>query len=285
MTPVNAGVHTRENLSVLARVGEARCSSGSPSGCPHPINSDHLSALGLAAMAAAGTVVRGVSASPGGPRSASSLSLAANWFGDSLDGTVARVRNQQRPRYGFYVDHVIDVAGSAMLLTGHGVFGADEPARSRWPCSRVYLLVSAESYLATHAAGIFRMSFLGFGPTELRIVLAIGAIQRRHVALGVDRRRRADACSSTSAGSSRRSGCSIAFVVVVDPKHASAVSRRAAARAPRRIEGGMSPRALAFVVVGAVGFVVQMAVLTRADRRRSLVRGCRRPRWPSKPRC
>jgi phosphatidylglycerophosphate synthase len=104
------------------------------------------------------------------------LSLAANWFGDSLDGTVARVRHQQRPRYGYYVDHIIDVAGSALLLTGMAYSGLMSPLVALAVLA-VYLLVSAESYLATHAAGIFRMSFLGFGPTELRIVLAAGAIR------------------------------------------------------------------------------------------------------------
>ena len=102
--------------------------------------------------------------------------LAINWFGDSLDGTVARVRNQQRPRYGFYVDHIIDVAGSAMLLTGMACSGLMSPLIAL-AVLVAYLLVSAESYLATHAAGVFRMSFLGFGPTELRIVIAIGAIR------------------------------------------------------------------------------------------------------------
>jgi phosphatidylglycerophosphate synthase len=104
------------------------------------------------------------------------VSLAANWFGDSLDGTVARVRNQQRPRYGFYVDHIIDVAGTAMLLGGMAMSGLMSPLIAL-AVLVVYLLVAAESYLATHAAGVFRMSFLGFGPTELRIVIAIGAIK------------------------------------------------------------------------------------------------------------
>jgi phosphatidylglycerophosphate synthase len=102
--------------------------------------------------------------------------LAANWFGDSLDGTVARVRGHQRPRYGFYVDHAIDLAGTTALLAGLACSGLMSPLLAvALLCA--YLLVSAESYLATHAAGIFRMSFLGFGPTELRIVLGLGAVK------------------------------------------------------------------------------------------------------------
>jgi archaetidylinositol phosphate synthase len=101
--------------------------------------------------------------------------LALNWFGDSLDGTVARVRNHQRPRYGFYIDHVVDVWNATMLFAGLAVSGLTSP----WIASAllvVYLLLAAESFLATHALGVFRISFAGFGPTELRIVLSIGAL-------------------------------------------------------------------------------------------------------------
>jgi phosphatidylglycerophosphate synthase len=104
------------------------------------------------------------------------VALAANWFGDSLDGTVARVRNQQRPRYGFYVDHVIDLAGTTFLLGGLACSGLMSPLPATLALAG-FLLVSAETYLATHAAGVFRMSFMGVGPTELRILIAIGALR------------------------------------------------------------------------------------------------------------
>jgi phosphatidylglycerophosphate synthase len=104
------------------------------------------------------------------------VSLAVNWFGDSLDGTLARVRRQERPRFGYYVDHVIDLAGTALLMIGVAGSGLMNPLLALAVLVG-YVLVSAESYLATHAAGVFRMSFLGFGPTELRLVLAIGAVK------------------------------------------------------------------------------------------------------------
>jgi phosphatidylglycerophosphate synthase len=104
------------------------------------------------------------------------LSLLANWFGDSLDGTLARVRGHQRPRYGYYVDHIIDIAGTTFLLLGLGISEVMTPLIALGVLA-AYLLVCAEAYLATHAAGLFRMSFLGFGPTELRILLAIGALK------------------------------------------------------------------------------------------------------------
>src|SRR5690606_26952751 len=103
------------------------------------------------------------------------LCLALNWFGDSLDGTVARVRRQERPRYGYYVDHVIDLTGVALLFGGAAASGYMGPFVALLVVAGYYL-VSAESFLSTHARGVFNMSFAGFGPTELRIVLAIGVV-------------------------------------------------------------------------------------------------------------
>jgi phosphatidylglycerophosphate synthase len=166
--------HVRENRSVLA-TAEKRALIWIARRLPCWINSDHLSGLGLASMFAAGL---SFAAFPLTPWAAAAVvvCLAANWFGDSLDGTVARVRGHQRPRYGFYVDHVIDVMGSTFLLAGLAVSGLMNPILAIVLLS-AYLLVSAETYLATHAAGVFRMSFLGFGPTELRIVLSAGALK------------------------------------------------------------------------------------------------------------
>ncbi len=173
MTPAHA-VHVREHLGVLARV-EKRVLIWIAERLPSSVNSDHLSALGLAAMGAAGLSFALFSVTKWSAI-AVVFSLAVNWFGDSLDGTVARVRNQQRPRYGFYVDHVIDVAGTTLLLAGMACSGLMSPLLASLVLA-AYLLVSAESYLATHAVGLFRMSFAGVGPTELRIVLAIGALK------------------------------------------------------------------------------------------------------------
>ena len=165
--------HVREHESLLARV-EKRTLVRIAERLPRTINSDHLSALGLAGMALAG-----------GAYWASHwidaalvvvvLALAVNWFGDSLDGTVARVRNQQRPMYGFYVDHVIDVAGAVLLFGGLGLspYMTLEVALA---LTVAYLMISAEAYLATHARGVFRMAMFKVGPTELRILLAFGTL-------------------------------------------------------------------------------------------------------------
>ena len=166
--------HVRENHSLLAQP-EKRLLIWLARRMPVGINSDHLSALGLTAMCAAGLFFAAFRLTPWAAAGVV-LSLAANWFGDSLDGTLARVRDEQRPRYGYYVDHVIDLAGTTCLTAGLAVSGLMNPLLAAVLLA-AYLLVSAETYLATHARGIFRMSFLGVGPTELRIVTAAGAIR------------------------------------------------------------------------------------------------------------
>jgi phosphatidylglycerophosphate synthase len=175
MGPVTAGVHTRKNSSLTAQA-EKRLLIWIAHRLPRVVHSDHLSALGLASMAAAGLSFAAFRVSPAWAAAAVIVALAANWFGDSLDGTVARVRQQQRPRYGFYVDHIIDLAGTTMLLAGLACSGLMHPLIALAVLVG-YLLVSSESYLATHASGVFRMSFLGFGPTELRLLLVAGAVK------------------------------------------------------------------------------------------------------------
>jgi archaetidylinositol phosphate synthase len=99
--------------------------------------------------------------------------LALNWLGDSLDGTLARVRNRQRPRYGFYVDHMVDSFGALFLMGGLALSGFMHPALAI-ALLIAFLLLSIQSYLATYALGEFHLSFWRFGPTELRILLAVG---------------------------------------------------------------------------------------------------------------
>lgn len=166
--------HVRENLGVLA-AAEKRALVRIAGRLPRWIGSDHLSFLGLVSMLAAGVSFAALRLSPWAAV-AVVVCLAANWFGDSLDGTVARVRNQQRPRYGFYVDHVIDLAGTTAVLAGLACSSYMHPLVAVGVLA-AYLLVTAESFLATYSVGVFRMSFLGVGPTELRLLLAAGAIK------------------------------------------------------------------------------------------------------------
>ena len=139
---------------------------------PRWLTSDQLTLLGLGAQIGAGAcyalarlnryALLGVI-----------VCLALNWLGDSMDGTLARVRRQQRPRYGFYVDHMVDIFGSAALMGGLGCSGL-----LHWQTAMVmlvaFLLLASESYLATYTLGCFELSQGFFGPTEIRILLIIG---------------------------------------------------------------------------------------------------------------
>ena len=138
---------------------------------PPSINSDHLTLLGFMAMFLAGCSYALARWNPWGLLLAT-VCLALNWFGDSLDGTLARVRNRQRPRYGFYVDHVIDSFGALFLMGGLAVSGYVD-WRIAIGMLVAFLLLSIESYLASYTLGIFRLSFAKFGPTEIRILLGI----------------------------------------------------------------------------------------------------------------
>ncbi|HXM91320.1 MAG TPA: CDP-alcohol phosphatidyltransferase family protein [Candidatus Dormibacteraeota bacterium] len=138
---------------------------------PVSINSDHLTLLGFVAMFLAGCSYALARWNPWGLLLAT-LCLALNWFGDSLDGTLARVRNRQRPRYGFYVDHIIDSFGALFLMGGLALSGYID-WRIAMGLLVAFLLLSIESYLASYTLGIFRLSFAKFGPTEIRILLAI----------------------------------------------------------------------------------------------------------------
>ena len=145
---------------------------------PARVTSDGLTLLGLAAQIAAGIFF----ALARYDRSALLLvivCIALNWLGDSLDGTLARVRQQQRPRYGFYVDHVVDIFGTTALFLGLGVSGF-----IHWEIALgmlvAFLLLAGESYLATYTLSRFELSQGLFGPTELRLLLIAGCIALMH---------------------------------------------------------------------------------------------------------
>jgi archaetidylinositol phosphate synthase len=167
------GSHIREHGSVLAEA-EKRLLVWLAHRVPRWVNADHLTAFGAFGTIAAG----GAFAAAAWDRRALWLvpvMLAVNWFGDSLDGTVARVRKHQRPRYGYYLDHTVDLVNATALFAGMAVSGLMAP----WLGLALligYILLCAESFLATHAVGVFRISFSGIGPTELRILLSAGAI-------------------------------------------------------------------------------------------------------------
>ena len=139
---------------------------------PGWVSSDHLTLLGFVGQILVGVFYAlsrwnkyYVLAAIGG--------LAVNWLGDSLDGTLARVRQRQRPRYGFYVDHMVDSVGAVAMMSGLGLSGY----MHAWIAIGLlvtFLALSIQSYLAAYSLGEFRLSFWSFGPTELRLLLAVG---------------------------------------------------------------------------------------------------------------
>jgi phosphatidylglycerophosphate synthase len=141
---------------------------------PSWLTSDQLTALGLFGQLAAG-LTYALSRRHRDWLLLCCVMLAINWLGDSLDGTLARVRLRQRPRYGFYLDHVCDLFGSIALMAGIALSGLAHG----WVCAALlagFLLLAGESFLATHTVGHFQLSQGPFGPTELRLLMIAGNI-------------------------------------------------------------------------------------------------------------
>jgi archaetidylinositol phosphate synthase len=165
-TPVH-----RVNQSLTASM-EKRALQWMARRAPRWLTSDHLTALGFGAQIAAGA---GYALSRYNRYALLLviLCLILNWFGDSMDGTLARVRCRQRPRYGFYVDHMSDILGSVALMSGLGFSGF-----LHWQTALAmliaFLVLSTESYLASYTLARFQLSQGIFGPTEIRILLILG---------------------------------------------------------------------------------------------------------------
>src|SRR4051812_41586771 len=117
--------HVRENRSILA-AGEKRLLIAIARRMPAAVTSDHLTLLAFASMCLAGL---GYALAYNDRRWlwVTIGSLFLNWFGDSLDGTLARVRRVERPRYGFYLDHVVDIVGITALMAGLASSGFMSP--------------------------------------------------------------------------------------------------------------------------------------------------------------
>jgi phosphatidylglycerophosphate synthase len=167
----------REQTSVLAALERAAL-RGLARRMPAWVNSDHLSLLGLVSMFLAGVFY---AASGRNPLLLHLVNLCIflNWFGDSLDGTLARYRDRQRPRYGFYVDHIIDTFGTMFLIFGLALSGY-MTERVAAVTLIVFLMLAINSYLAAHTLGIFKISHGKLGPTEIRLVLIIGNLFLLH---------------------------------------------------------------------------------------------------------
>src|SRR6267378_5387050 len=163
----------REQTSILAPL-ESAALRGLARRLPGFVNSDHLSLLGFVAMFLAGVCY---AASRQNPLMLHLVNVCIflNWFGDSLDGTLARYRDRQRPRYGFYVDHIIDTFGTMFVIYGMALSGYMSE-RVAAALLAVFFMLAINSYLAAYALGVFKISQWKMGPTEMRLLLIIGNI-------------------------------------------------------------------------------------------------------------
>ena len=163
-------VEARRVLNGLTAGPERRALGWLAPRVPPWISSDHLTLLGLSSMAACGALYA-LSGSRPLLLLAVNVALALNWLGDSLDGTLARHRRCERPRFGFYVDHLADAYGALFVLAGLACSGLMAPGVAA-AILVAYFLLAIETYLATYAIGAFRISWGPVGGTELRILLA-----------------------------------------------------------------------------------------------------------------
>jgi phosphatidylglycerophosphate synthase len=172
----------RRELTFLLAGPERRLLRWIAARLPGWITSDQLTALGVLAATAAAAAYALAGLHPGWLWGASAA-LVVNWLGDSLDGTLARVRHTERPRYGYYLDHAVDAYATAAIGIGLGL----SPFVSLGVALGlviVYLGLSINVYLESTVFGAFRLAYGRLGPTEVRLILIAvntGLVLHRHV--------------------------------------------------------------------------------------------------------
>ena len=164
----------RRELTFLLAEPERRLLRAIATRLPRWVTSDGLTALGVVGALGTGAAYALSTLSVAWLWAASAL-LVVQWFGDSLDGTLARVRRAERPRYGYYLDHIVDAFSTAAIGAGIGLspyvnLGAALAG------VLAYLILSINVYLESQAFGVFRLGYSRIGPTEARIVLVVANI-------------------------------------------------------------------------------------------------------------
>ena len=103
----------------------------------------------------------------------SSLGYVINWYGDSLDGSLARYRNQQRPVYGFYLDHTMDAINELIMFAGAGLSVMMRQFPLAMMVLVLYLMLTLNVTVNAHLKGEFKLTYAKLGPTELRIIMIL----------------------------------------------------------------------------------------------------------------
>lgn len=136
------------------------------------VTSNHLTALGVAGSIGAGLAYALSGRNPAW-LGVASLMIAINWFGDSLDGTLARVRRAERPKYGYYLDHIVDAFSTAAIGIGIGLSPFANLSVAL-VLVVAYLALSINVYLESTVFGVFELAYGRIGPTEARLILIAG---------------------------------------------------------------------------------------------------------------
>jgi archaetidylinositol phosphate synthase len=169
-----AALDARRELTFLLAEPERRVLVAIARRLPSSLTSDHFTLLGVVGALGAGAAYA-LSALNSAWLWAASALLAVNWLGDSLDGTLARVRRVERPRYGYYLDHMVDAFATAAIGVGIGL----SPYMSLSVALTgvlAYLVLSINVYLESAVFGVFRLGYGRMGPTEARMVLVLANV-------------------------------------------------------------------------------------------------------------
>jgi archaetidylinositol phosphate synthase len=167
--PVGAAVEAEREPNFLLARAERRFLPWLAGKLPRWILPDDMTALGVAAALGVCAAYQLTNEGRGWLWVASAL-LIVQWIGDSLDGTLARVRRIQRPKYGYYLDHLVDAVATAAIGIGLGL----SPYMLLSVGTLIvvaYLILSINVYLESYAFGRFSLGYGYLGPTEIRVIL------------------------------------------------------------------------------------------------------------------
>ena len=164
---------TRE-LTFLLAAPEKKLLQAVARRIPRRWRPNHLTVLGVLAATGAGAAYALARHHPAWLWVASAF-LVLQWFGDSLDGTLARVRGAERPRYGYYLDHITDAYSTAVIGIGIGLSHYVHVGLALGLVV-LYLALSVNVYLETHVFGKFELGYGLLGPTEVRIIMIVANV-------------------------------------------------------------------------------------------------------------